>query len=71
MKYQVGDKVEYCYRFKGHYHYAHGYIKAVRHGIFSTKYVINMAKSDFIHVCKESCVFGKIEKKERVNERIE
>ncbi len=62
MKYQVGDKVEYFYRYKGSYHYAHGYIKAVWRRLFTSVYVINRAKSEDVHICSERRIFNKVER---------
>lgn len=64
MNYKVGDKVEYCYRSYGQYHYAHGYIKAVRRRLFTRVYVINRAKSEDVHICSEKCIFNKVERQQ-------
>lgn len=75
-KYEIGNRVSFMGRTKCSFngkiitgltrHYV-GYIKAVRRSLFRTRYVINVAKSDEIFICKPSEIFGLVKKREESN----
>lgn len=74
-KYEINEKVEYSAGLRVHWRglcvcrsrmYCHGFIKAVRRGLFGVLYVIKDAKSERVDCVSARHVYGKAGKKSLV-----
>ena len=65
FKLKFNDRVQYALKNQdGSYSSKVGYVKQIRKGLFSTKYMICVAKSDVIHLVNECDVISLVDKKD-------
>ena len=65
---KFNDRVQYMVKdHKGNYYSRVGYVKQVRKGIFRTKYLVCVAKSDVMHIIRRCDIISLIDKKDSNN----
>lgn len=78
-KYQEGQRLAYIARnectldgkiVKGPWRHHVGYVKQVRRSLLGVRYVINVAKTDEVHIVPVRDIIGPVEKRENPNKQI-